>query len=104
MFFYFPLAFNKLTWAHQIPIELSSKDPIAGTSNMPAPSPLSIATSSVQRLVKEETYYHKDLASQQVRIEKLEKDIKEHSADLDENADYVLKQEVSHHQRCPLFS
>lgn len=69
---------------------------------MPAPSPLSIATSSVQRLVKEETYYHKDLASQQVRIEKLEKDLKEDSADLDENAEYVLKQEVSH-QPPPFF-
>lgn len=62
---------------------------------MPAPSPLSIATSSVQRLVKEEAYYHKELASQQVRVEKLDKEIKERSsADLDENAEYMLKQEV----------
>lgn len=68
---------------------------------MPAPSPLSIATSSVQRLVKEETYYHKELASQQVRVDKLEGQIKENSADLDENAEYTLKQEVS--QRTFLF-
>lgn len=62
---------------------------------MPAPSPLSIATSSVQRLVKEETYYHQELASQQVRVDKLEGQIKDKSADLDENAEYTLKQEVS---------
>ncbi|KAK2610966.1 hypothetical protein N8I77_004351 [Diaporthe amygdali] len=60
---------------------------------MAPPTPLAVATSSVQRLVKEETYYHKDLASQQARIEKLEKDISEKSSDLDENAEYVLKQE-----------
>ncbi|KAH8788808.1 tubulin binding cofactor A [Diaporthe sp. PMI_573] len=60
---------------------------------MAPPTPLAVATSSVQRLVKEEAYYHKDLASQQARIAKLEKDIGEKSADLDENAEYVLKQE-----------
>ncbi|KUI65825.1 Tubulin-specific chaperone A [Cytospora mali] len=60
---------------------------------MAPPGPLAIATSSVQRLVKEETYYHKELASQQTRVEKLEKDIKEGSKDLDNNAEYVLKQE-----------
>lgn len=61
---------------------------------MPAPSPLAIATSSVQRLVKEETYYHKELSGQQVRVDKLETQINERSADLDENAGYMLKQEV----------
>ncbi|ROV99931.1 hypothetical protein VMCG_06187 [Cytospora schulzeri] len=60
---------------------------------MAPPSALAVATSSVQRLVKEETYYHKELASQQTRVEKLEKDIKDGSKDLDENAEYVLKQE-----------
>lgn len=68
---------------------------------MAPPTPLAVATSSVQRLVKEEAYYHKDLASQEARIAKLEKDIAEKSADLDENADYVLKQEVCHPS--PLF-
>lgn len=67
---------------------------------MAPPTPLAVATSSVQRLVKEEAYYHKDLASQQARIAKLETDIAEKSADLDENADYVLKQEVCQ----PLFT
>jgi tubulin-specific chaperone A len=66
---------------------------------MAPPSALAVATSSVQRLVKEETYYHKELASQKNRVEKLEKDIKEGSKDLDENAEYVLKQEVPYH--CP---
>ena len=61
---------------------------------MAPPSPLAVATSSVQRLVKEEAYYHKELASQQTRVEKLEKDIRDGSKDLDENAEYVLKQEV----------
>ena len=61
---------------------------------MPAPSQLSIATQSVQRLVKEETYYHKELASQKSRIDKLESDIKEGGEDLDSNAAFVLKQEV----------
>ncbi|ROW16294.1 hypothetical protein VPNG_01896 [Cytospora leucostoma] len=60
---------------------------------MAPPSPLAVATSSVQRLVKEELYYHKELASQQTRVEKLEKEIKEGSKDSDENAEYVLKQE-----------
>lgn len=68
---------------------------------MAPPTPLAVATSSVQRLVKEEAYYHKDLASQGARIAKLEKDIAEKSADLDENADYVLKQEVCHQPNPP---
>ncbi|KAL1852785.1 hypothetical protein VTK73DRAFT_9159 [Phialemonium thermophilum] len=60
---------------------------------MPAPSALQIATQSVQRLLKEESYYHKELASQQNRIKKLEEDLKSGSADSDPNAEYILKQE-----------
>jgi tubulin-specific chaperone A len=56
---------------------------------MPAPSPLSIATSVVQRLVKEETSYHKELKSQEARLEKLVS-----STEADENKEYQLKQEV----------
>lgn len=55
---------------------------------MPAPSPLRIATSSLQRLVKEESSYHKELEQQQARIAKLE------AGGGDENADFMLKQEV----------
>lgn len=58
---------------------------------MPAPSPLSIATSSLNRLVKEESSYHKELEQQQARIAKLEGG----EGQDDENAEYTLKQEVS---------
>lgn len=56
---------------------------------MPAPSKLSIATSSVQRLVKEEASYHKEIQQQQERIRKLEQ-----GDSNDENAEYTLRQEV----------
>jgi len=52
---------------------------------MPAPSQLSIATSAVTRLVKEEASYHKEVTQQEARIAKLEQ------ANGDE---YELKQEV----------
>jgi len=55
---------------------------------MPAPTKLAIATSSVKRLVKEESSYHKELAQQQERIEKLEQSTN------DEEIEYQLKQEV----------
>jgi len=56
---------------------------------MAPPSQLSIATSSVQRLVKEEASYHKELVSQEARLQKLE----QVSAEDDENKEYSLKQE-----------
>jgi hypothetical protein len=56
---------------------------------MPPPSQLSIATSSVQRLVKEEASYHKELEKQQARLKNLET-----NPDEDENAEYQLRQEV----------
>ena len=55
---------------------------------MAPPSKLAIASSAVQRLVKEEASYHKELEQQQGRIHKLE------SGSGDENAVYQLKQEV----------
>ncbi|QDS71628.1 hypothetical protein FKW77_007323 [Venturia effusa] len=54
---------------------------------MVPPSQLTISTSSLQRLVKEEASYHKELAQQQARITELEKPSE------DENAEYKLKQE-----------
>ncbi|KAI5862224.1 tubulin binding cofactor A [Durotheca rogersii] len=57
---------------------------------MPAPGPLVIATQSVQRLVKEDGYYRKELAQQSERVEKLEAELKEST---DGNASFVLKQE-----------
>ncbi|KAK4613453.1 Tubulin-specific chaperone A [Fulvia fulva] len=56
---------------------------------MPAPSQLAIATSSLNRLVKEEASYHKESQHQQERIAKLEASNKED----DENAEYTLGQE-----------
>jgi tubulin-specific chaperone A len=56
---------------------------------MAPPSQLAIATSSVQRLVKEEASYHKELTGQEKRLEKLLA-----STDEDENREYSLKQEV----------
>jgi tubulin-specific chaperone A len=58
---------------------------------MAPPSPLSIATSAVQRLVKEEASYHHELQQQQQRIQRLES---ETGPDEDGNREYALKQEV----------
>ena len=57
---------------------------------MAPPSQLSIATSSVQRLVKEEASYYKELQQQEARLEKALAVNEE-----DENAEYQLKQEAS---------
>lgn len=54
------------------------------------PSQLQIATSSLQRLVKEEASYHKELESQKKRIAELETQ----KNDEDENREFKLKQEV----------
>ncbi|KAL2184268.1 tubulin binding cofactor A [Thermothelomyces heterothallicus CBS 203.75] len=60
---------------------------------MAPPTPLAIATQAVNRLVKEESYYHKEQANQVKRIKKLEEDIQNNSPELDSNAEYILKQE-----------
>lgn len=57
---------------------------------MAPPSPLAIATSSLQRLVKEEASYYKELEKQEARLKKVEASTEE-----DENREYTLKQEVS---------
>lgn len=57
-----------------------------------APStPLSIATGSINRLVKEEASYHREQKDQEKRIEKLE-----NQTDEDENREYTLRQEVGY--------
>ncbi|RDA89626.1 hypothetical protein CP533_6106 [Ophiocordyceps camponoti-saundersi (nom. inval.)] len=58
---------------------------------MPAPSPLAISTSSVERLLKEERSYHAELAEQQARAEALSKIPTE--KDDDGNAEFLLKQQ-----------
>ncbi|KAM7207667.1 Tubulin binding cofactor A [Naviculisporaceae sp. PSN 640] len=60
---------------------------------MAPPSSLTIATQAVQRLVKEESYYHKEQAQQEARIKKLQDAIEAKDPELDSNAEYVLKQE-----------
>jgi len=57
---------------------------------MAPPSQITIATSSVQRLVKEEASYHKELVAQQSRLDKLLKD----ETDEDGNKEFQVKQEV----------
>jgi tubulin-specific chaperone A len=57
---------------------------------MVPPSQLSIATSAVVRLVKEERSYHKELQQQEARVAKLETE----KNGEDENSEYQLKQEV----------
>ncbi|PFH60193.1 hypothetical protein XA68_11322 [Ophiocordyceps unilateralis] len=57
---------------------------------MPAPSPLSISTGSVQRLLKEEASYHTELAEQQARAKALATTKGE---DEDGNAAFLLKQQ-----------
>lgn len=53
-------------------------------------SQLEITTSSVLRLVKEETSYHNEIEQQEQRLAKLEKG----EGGDDENKEYLLKQEV----------
>ncbi|RYP64465.1 hypothetical protein DL769_006658 [Monosporascus sp. CRB-8-3] len=66
---------------------------------MPAPSPLTIATQAVNRLVKEEQYYQKELAQQTERVKKLEAEAANGSGgggggdSDDDNAEFMLKQE-----------
>lgn len=61
---------------------------------MPPPSQLAIATSSVNRLLKEEDSYHKELAKQEADIKTLEEKIKNSQSDEDGNGKYMLKQQV----------
>jgi tubulin-specific chaperone A len=56
-----------------------------------APSQIQIATSSLQRLIKEEASYYKEHEQQEARIAKLEKD----TSNEDGNREFILKQEVS---------
>ncbi|EXJ77899.1 tubulin binding cofactor A [Capronia epimyces CBS 606.96] len=59
-----------------------------------APSQIQIATSSLQRLLKEEASYYKEQVQQEVRIAKLEKEGAGGGADdEDGNREFQLKQE-----------
>ncbi len=66
---------------------------------MPSPSQLAIATSSVQRLIKEEASYYKELTKQEARLQQTER--AQGHGDADENADFTLRQEVCLSLPCP---
>lgn len=63
-----------------------------------APSQIQIATSSLQRLLKEEASYFKEQEQQEARIQKLENQDPATAPDSDGNREFVLKQEV-----CPIL-
>jgi hypothetical protein len=71
-------------------ITLTNRSNQYNKPTMPAPSPLAIATSVLNRLVKEEVSYHKELEQQNAKIAKLEAG---EGAD-DQNADFILRQQV----------
>jgi tubulin-specific chaperone A len=56
---------------------------------MPQPSKLVIATSALQRLLKEEASYHKEQRDQEERVRRLE------GGPVDENTEFTIRQEVS---------
>ena len=58
------------------------------------PSQIQIATSSLERLLKEESSYFKELSQQEGRLSKLEKGENIDGVE-EENRDYQIKQEVS---------
>ena len=58
---------------------------------MPPPSPLAIATSSINRLLKEESSYRTELSTQQQRLRNLEADTMN---DDDGNRAFQIEQEV----------
>ena len=65
---------------------------------MAPPSELAIATSSVNRLLKEEKSYRTELQNQQKRVDKLEAGGEEDEDEDVGNVDFRLKQEVSDNQ------
>ena len=70
---------------------------------MPPPSPLHIATQSVQRLLKEETSYRKELTQQGERVKKLGDEVAAGGSSEDGNAEFMLRQEVRFRATAPLI-
>ncbi|KAK5990666.1 hypothetical protein PT974_08935 [Cladobotryum mycophilum] len=60
---------------------------------MPPPSPLAIATGAVNRLVKEESTYHKELVDGETELKKLEEKLKSGEQDEDGNAEFLIRQQ-----------
>jgi hypothetical protein len=62
---------------------------------MPPPTPLSIATSSLKRLIKEEASYHKEQTQQEAAIAKLESQSEDKENEGEEgNREFTLGQQV----------
>ncbi|KAF5616573.1 beta-tubulin binding protein [Fusarium sp. NRRL 52700] len=59
---------------------------------MPPPSQLAIATGSVNRLLKEEASYHKEVEEEEAKVKALKEKI-DSGANDDENASFMLKQQ-----------
>ena len=59
---------------------------------MPPPSSLSIQTSSLLRLLKEESSYHAELSQQECRLQKLINGPTD--SDEAENAEFMIRQQV----------
>jgi tubulin-specific chaperone A len=70
---------------------------------MPPPSQLSIATSSVRRLLKEESTYQKELITEEQKVKDLEQRIKNGEENEDGNADFILKQHVCFPPSLPML-
>lgn len=68
-----------------------------------APSQVQIATSALQRLLKEEKSYFKEQEQQEARIAKLEKQAPGSTGDSDGNEEFQLKQEVCFAFASPFF-
>ena len=65
---------------------------------MPPPSSLAIATSSLLRLVKEESSYHSELETQGSRLRSALEKQQQNKGDEDddeENGEFMIKQQVS---------
>lgn len=65
-------------------------------NTMAPPTPLAIATSSVNRLLKEEASYHKEVEQEEASIKALKEKIESGQDDEDGNGKYMLKQQVGH--------
>lgn len=62
---------------------------------MPPPNPLSIATSSLARLIREEASYHKEQEQQEAAITKLETQSEDKENEGEEgNREFTLTQQV----------
>ncbi|KAM0424675.1 hypothetical protein ACHAPT_009983 [Fusarium lateritium] len=60
---------------------------------MAPPTPLAIATSSVNRLLKEEASYHKEVEQEEASIKALAEKIQSGEGDEDGNGAFMLKQQ-----------